>query len=322
MAENEMNTNVSAETAVSEKEPKQKKTPMEIVNIVVNCVFYVIIFILLLFSITQIAGSKKGKVKNVFGLGYEVVLSNSMMPDDSKQAKSDSFDKNDLIWVNTLSSKEKKKLKKGDIITFWDIYSPNPTGETGGFLNTHRIVDIIKNVDGKITAYITQGDIYLGSYYQYDEYIAANGADSVSFLCSSSANYACQNVAVEQVKAKYIGHWDNAGNFINWVSNPKKGFIVVILLPTIAFLLFEIFMVVKNMFALKTEKVSANAEQEKQKIRDELQAEKDKLREELLAELRKEQAAQQAQAQPLENNEAEASQEESIEEEKTPEDGE
>ncbi len=314
MAENEININESQE----QDEQKQKKTPMEIVNIVVNCVFYVIIFILLLFSITQIAGSKKGKVKNVFGLGYEVVLSNSMMPEDHSYAKKSSFDKNDLIWVNTLSGKEKSKLKKGDVITFWDTYSPNPTNEVGGFLNTHRIVDVIKNHEGKVTAYITQGDIYLGTWLQYDTYIADNGADSVGFLCSSSANYACQNISVDLVKAKYIGHWDGAGSFINWVSNPKKGFIVVILLPTIAFLLFEIFMVVKNMFALKTEKVAANAEEEKQKIRNELQAEKDKLREELLAELRKEQAQQQEQ-----NVEAETTtQEENIEEEKTPEDGE
>ncbi|MCR5705898.1 MAG: hypothetical protein K6G48_03750 [Acholeplasmatales bacterium] len=267
----------SGEDAALDKESKKKKA-LYITNIVVNSIFYAFIFILLLFSISQIAGSKNGKVKNVFGLGYEVVASNSMSP---------TFDAGDLIWVNT--SFKASKLKIGDVVTFWDTVSENPTSNTEGFLNTHRIVDFVYATDGSISAYVLQGDIYKGTAEDYNSLTDAEKA-----LAIYTYQYTSGPIQIVQsssdIKAVYIGHWSGAGNFINWLSNPKKGFVIVVLF-TGAFLIFEMFMVIKNIMDIKTAKMSANQEAEKEEMKKSLEEEREKMKAELLAQLRAEQEA-------------------------------
>ena len=264
---------------------KHKKTPLEIVNIVLNCIFYVFIFLLLLFSISQIVGSKAGHVKNVFGLGYETVLSDSMMPKDKTLKSKDSFSKGDLIWVNTLSKKEKNKLKVGDIVTFWDTVTERPN-QKRGFLNTHRIVDIKYGESNEIVAIVCQGDYYKGTTY---DYLAADDSKKAQLATNSyGAIQSCQLISdMSLVKAKYIGKWNNVGTFINWLSNPKRGFIVVILIA-VAFLLFEMFMVIKNLMSIKTAKLQKANDEDKQKMLESLAEEKEKMRQEILEQLRKE----------------------------------
>lgn len=279
------------EELTNKTQTTKKQKTLKIVSITLNTIFYIFIFMLLIFSITQITGSEPDKVKNIFGLGYETVASNSMKPDpnglnvvDESRAvfKKDSFTNKDVIWVSTLNNKEKKKLKVGDIITFWDTISEPPAGVeySNGFLNTHRIVEIIYTPSGEVSSYITQGDSYFGTPYEYGVYEGETG----QLVNERHA----QNVSLDSIRAKYIGKWTNAGSFIRWISDPSKGFIVVIILPTILFLLFEMFMVIKNIMAIKTQKMAVSASEEKEQLRLELEAEKEKMKQELLEQLRKE----------------------------------
>ncbi|MGM9972171.1 MAG: hypothetical protein ACI35W_07160 [Anaeroplasmataceae bacterium] len=279
----------------NDKLPLSKKDKIiKIVNITLNTIFYIFIFLLLIFSITQIKGSDARSVKSIFGRGYEVVLSQSMSPgstdeaivDESRAvARKDSFTVNDLILVKVVKEKDKTKFQVGDIITFWDTISPNPTGAATGFLNTHRIVEVVKNSSGAVTGYVTQGDCYLGTQYDYTIYTADPSNGGAANLVYKG--YA-QNVSLSDIEAVYTGKLSGFGKTIKWVSNPKKGFIIVIIIPTILFLIFELVMVIFNVMSIKTQKISANATEEKEKMRAELEAEKEKMKQELLEQLRKE----------------------------------
>lgn len=270
------------------KNKTKKEKTFFILNIVLNSIFYLFILFLLIFAVTQIVGSKPHKVKNIFGLGYETVETNSMVVGstgeeiiDKSRAymRKSSFDRNALVWVTTLNNKEKRKLKVGDIITFWDTVSYNEQ-HPNGFLNTHRIVKVL--VDEKtnsVTGFIVQGDCYLGTEYDFEL------AENPNALTTTGK---AQNIGLDVVKAKYIGHWDGTGKLLRFTQT-GGGFALLIILPIVLFLIFEMFMVIKNMMALKAEKVSKNAEDEKQKLYDSLQAEKERMRQELLEELKKEQ---------------------------------
>jgi signal peptidase I len=282
---NELNSSTSDVSTANElnldNEPTDTKgkKALRITNIVVNTIFYIFIALLLLFSISQIAGSKDNKVKNVFGLGYEVVASDSMSP---------TFKKNDLIWVKT--NFKEKDLKVGTIATFFDMYSTNPTSNSKGFLNTHRIVDIVDlNDDGKVDLYVLQGDYKKGTADDYSTW-----TDAQKEAAWNNYQYASGPVQIVQsasdFKAIYIGHWDGTGSFINWLSNPKKGFILVIFITAI-FLLFEMFMVIKNIMDIRTAKLIANKEVEKEEMKKNLDAEREKMKQELLAQLKAEQEA-------------------------------
>ncbi len=275
----ELSSNNSNEVATLENKPIETKTQkaLRITNIVVNVIFYIFIAILLLFSISQIAGSKDKKVKNVFGLGYEVVASDSMKP---------AFKKNDLIWVKT--NFKEKDLKVGTIATFWDMYSSNPTNNSKGFLNTHRIVDVVDlNKDGKVEFYVLQGDYKKGTVDDYSTW-----TDAQKEAAWYNYQYASGPIQIVQsssdFSAIYVGHWDGAGSFINWLSNPKKGFILVIVFTGI-FLLFEMFMVIKNIMDIRTAKMISNKEAEKEEMKMSLEAEREKMKQELLAQLKAEQ---------------------------------
>lgn len=267
-----------SEDTIDENTKTKKVDPLFVTNVVVNSIFYLFIFILLLFSISQIAGSKDDKVKNVFGLGYEIVLSNSMEPE---------FKANDLVWVNT--NVKKSNLKIGTIITFWDTSGKNnPTNNPEGFINTHRIVDIVYMPDSnKVSAYVCQGDVW--KTYENGKYDYNTKTDDEKATMRYKQEYV-QIVSPSDVRAKYIGHWDGAGSFIKWLSNPKKGFVFVILI-TGAFLIFEMFMVIKNVMEIRTANMQANSEAEKEELKKSLEAERERMKQELLAELKAESEA-------------------------------
>lgn len=263
------------EVLTEEKKEKKKISPTVIINIVVNTIFYIFIFLLLLFSISQIRGSKEGKVKNLFGLGYEVVASNSMEP---------YFEAGDLLWVHT--NFKQKQIKIGTIVTFYDTVSTNPNKDSKGFLNTHRVVDIVYNSEGKVAFYVLQGDIYKGTSEDYN--ILTDEQKPIVQYQYQYTNGPIQIVGIEKIRAVYSTHWDNAGNFINWLSNPKKGFVIIIIC-TAAFVLFEMFMVIKNIMEIKTQNMQKENEISKEEMKKSLEEERERMKKELLEELKKEQ---------------------------------
>ncbi len=247
---------------------------LKITKIVLNTIFYIIIFFILLFSVANISAGGKDGIPNIFGKGYLTVQSDSMMPTSKDKVKKDSFDKGDLIFVTKLNDKDKLKLKIGDIITFKDT-------NLRGALNTHRIVDVIK-VNGSVTGYITQGD-KANALNPYDA--------SKPIEQNSGTTY--ETASLSAIQAKYNGSWSGAGDTLDWISNPQKGFIIVIILPTIAFLGFEIFLVIRNMMSIKAHKMSLEVEADKEKLKADMESEREAMRAQLLEEMRQQQIKEQ-----------------------------
>ena len=92
------------------------------------------------------------------------------------------------------------------------------------------------------------------------------------------------------IKGKVTGINPGAGKVLD---NIQKNWFIYFVIPVFILLVFEIFMVIKNVMDLKGEKQKALLASDKDAMLAELEAEKEKMRQELLAELRAQQAAEQ-----------------------------
>ncbi len=120
-----------------------KDTTIKVLKIVGQVFYYVIIVVILTFSIITIASREEDKIPNLFGRGFLAVQSDSM-----SGTNKDSFNAGDLIYVKLLSNKGREKLEVGDVVTYFD--------RTLKAFNTHRIVEI--NGTGADMTVVTQGD--------------------------------------------------------------------------------------------------------------------------------------------------------------------
>lgn len=124
-------------------EKSKQKLALKILKISVNTLFYIVIALLLVFSLANIQVKKENDIANVFGRGFLSVQSDSMSGD-----LEDNFEKDDMVFVKMLNDSDRENLEVGDIVTYFDL--------TIRAFNTHRIVEIYEN-DGE-TYLITQGD--------------------------------------------------------------------------------------------------------------------------------------------------------------------
>lgn len=253
-------------------EPKTPKTAKEKtifgLKIAGNVLFYLIILFLLLFSIMNInAGSKNQGFPNIFGKGFLSVQSDSMSrsesgkdPEEWKDYKIGGFNKGDLLLVDVFNKKDCSSLHVGDVITF---YSQDLEA-----LNTHRIVYIFE--DSK--SVITQGDqrAQLQPFDKDEPFSEYNG--KLSF------ERATELVSVENIKGVVTGVNTGAGKVLD---NIHQNWLWYFVLPIALFLIFEIFMVAKNVLDLRAEKQKAAGTED-------LQSQKEALRAQILAELQEE----------------------------------
>ncbi|MCI5583376.1 MAG: hypothetical protein MR357_06660 [Anaeroplasma sp.] len=275
------------------KETEKKNTPLFILKIVGNVLFYAVIITLLLFSIMNInAGSKNGGFPNIFGRGFLSVQSNSMqkngnnLTSDYDSYEIGHFSKGDLLLVKTVSSKNLNELKEGDVITFFDTYINN--------LNSHRIVYIGRNADGEISSIAVQGDksaSELGVYGKtgnpaFDTMLEQKqtGQDE-PYVIYLSGN------GLENIKGVVTGVNSGAGRVLE---NIQQNWLWYFVLPVLVFLLFEVFMVVKNIMDLKGAKQKAELANDKEAMMADLEAQKEELRRQILAEMGIQQPTQQA----------------------------
>lgn len=220
-----------------------------------NVIFYVIILLLLLFSIANLSVKTNSDVANILGRGFLPVVSDSMSGN-----KEDSFNKGDLVFVKLISDDEKENLEIGQIVTFYDL--------SLAALNTHRIVDL---GNGFI---VTQGD----------------KANSIAPYRSGEDNSGIQYeiVAFENIKAVSTGHIGGVGSAINYLQTPV-GFALFVILPVVLLLAYQGFVLTKTLLAVNKEKIEAQHATDKEAL---LEAEKERIRKELLEELKKEQEKQ------------------------------
>ena len=235
----------------------------KILKIVVNVVLWLFVAFAVIVTILAFAAQRSADgIPTVGGKCYLTVLSDSMSP---------TFKEGDLIVCKKLSNEGKASLKKDDIISFHTQLDINGDGKAEDVINTHRVVDVELNAEGKVARYITRGDNNV-----------ANDIESVHYT---------------DVVAKYTGtRLRGFGNFLSFLQTPK-GFLVVIILPLIAFFLYEVYVFIKTFLGIKNEgkKVISTADEE---------LIKQKAVEEYLKQQAAEQAAKEAEAPPESDNQS------------------
>ncbi|MDO5781018.1 MAG: signal peptidase I [Eubacteriales bacterium] len=181
--------------------------------------------------------------------------------------KSDSmaptFRAGDLIFIKKCDT---STLKEGDIICFHTIIDNEYA------LNTHRIQKIEESGDAR--SYTTLGDNNNGIA---DTHIISDG----------------------DIVGKYVGHLQNAGKVMDFLSS-SIGFLIVIVLPMLLFFIYQVYNLImisirlKKAVAVETAKEAALAQsqvaelEEAKRLREEVEALRAKAEKEL-AEARKQQ---------------------------------
>ena len=271
---------------MQENTTKELKTPMTTkqkvwfgVKIALNVVFYILILLVLLFSISNIrAKNKNDQIPNIFGKGYLNVLSDSMTGDNE-----DSFNTGDMIIVKIANKKNISKLEVGNIVTFYDYRLASNKG-AGSALDTHRIVYIDKtNNDSYV--YYTVGD-KIAKQLNFDA--SKLNADNYLTILNSLGSNNYQAFGSTEIRGIYSGKWSGFGKTIQAINNH---FIAIIIVPVAILLVFEIGVLVLNIMRAREEKLKLEMKETSQELANQetISAdEKEKLKAELRAELLKE----------------------------------
>lgn len=271
---------------MQENTTKELKTPMTTkqkvwfrVKIALNVVFYILILLVLLFSISNIrAKNKNDQIPNIFGKGYLNVLSDSMTGDNK-----DSFNTGDMIIVKIANKKNISKLEVGNIVTFYDYRLASNKG-AGSALDTHRIVYIDKtNNDSYV--YYTVGD-KIAKQLNFDA--SKLNADNYLTILNSLGSNNYQAFGSTEIRGIYSGKWSGFGKTIQAINNH---FIAIIIVPVAILLVFEIGVLVLNIMRAREEKLKLEMKETSQELANQetISAdEKEKLKAELRAELLKE----------------------------------
>lgn len=247
------------------KNEEVKPTWKKVVYIVLNVLFYAFIIFLLAFAIANISAKKHNNIPGLFGYGFLSVASDSMDGD-----KEDSFKIGDLLIVKLVKNeKDLEGLKAEEsIITFYDFDEEK--------LITHRIVDI-KDSNGK-ALYVTQGDK------------VEKTNPSANYSPGDEDYYLTETIYDSEILAIYSSKIKGVGKVLAFLQT-KAGFGLCIVLPTALLLIFEAYLLIKNLFEINRQKLTQELEAKglNQSANFDPEEEKRRIREELLAEMRKEQ---------------------------------
>ena len=259
-------------------EEKTIKTPKQKVwfgvRIALNVIFYTIILLVLLFSISNIrAKNENDRIPNVFGLGYLNVLSDSMDGDFDN-----SFKAGDMIIVKTASEKKIAKLKVGDIVTFLDYNLQSNKGASTA-LNTHRIVYINKEAN----IFYTVGDKAMKLSNGFD-ITTLNDDNCLSTLQQVFGVNGFQAFGSSEIRGIYSGKWSGFGSVIQTINNH---FVAIIIVPIAILLVLELGYLIYNIMKVREEKLKKDLKPEADLVMtdDDKEKLKAELRAQLLAEM-------------------------------------
>lgn len=202
-------------TAAKEVKPKSKTK--KIIDIVVTCIEVAIVIIAITISAIVIANPSADDVTGT-GIKLMPVLTDSMVGENK-----DSFNPGDLIIGKT--PKDVFALKEGQVITF--TYPINGVEQ----LNTHRIVSVQTDANGKAIMYITHGD--------------------------HNPEGAVESVNPYWIKAVYAGKVKGMGNAILWLQDATH-FLLIIVLPLGILFIYNIVMFVMMLMRWNAEKAKAS----------------------------------------------------------------
>lgn len=271
------------ETQVIE-DVKTRNMPLFVLKIVGNVIFYLIIIALLLFSIMNInGGNRKEGFPNIFGKGFLSVQSNSMDGD-----LDDSFKTGDLLLVNVFNKKDYNKLEVGQVVTFYDSNLEA--------LNSHRIVYISRDTEGNIVSLAVQGDVSVKNFGTYDPTDDSKTQNNQFLLNRGDI----ANLSASDIKGVMTSIWRGTGSTLDFL---QTNWLWIFVLPVLLFLIFEVFMVVKNVMALKGEKQKLETTQSVEALKADLEQQKEALRAQILAELKAEQQKEESKVEDQEKGE-------------------
>ncbi len=230
-----------------------KDSTKKTINIIGNVVIW--LFVAFAVFITVLVFIAQANSDGVPAIGGKVVINivtDSMNP---------TMKEGDLILGTKLEDEQKHELIVGDVITFYSDLDGNGTDE----INTHRIVELIKDSDGRTVGYRTQGD-----NKETNPVPDKDGVNAKDVIC------------VWRDGDTKIGAM---GGFLSFLQT-SLGFFLVIVLPLIAFFIYELIHFILTVNSVRagnggTAKISA-AEEEliKQRAIAEFLAEQKKKEEE------------------------------------------
>ena len=232
---------------------QSKTNIIKILKIAGNVLFYTLIVILLLFSVSNLSVKTNRDVANIFGKGFLPVISDSMEGNNE-----DSFNKGSLVFVTLLSDGAKDNLEVGDIVTFYDLNL--------SALNTHRVVHVTPSY------IVTQGDKAAASA----PYVVGGDNTGVQY----------EIVTYDNIKAIHTGHVGGVGSAVSYLQTPT-GFAIFVIAPVVLLLAYQGYVLTKTLLAVNKEKIEAKHAVDKEQL---LEAEKERIRKELLEELKKEES--------------------------------
>ena len=270
---------------IEEKKEKDTKALVKKILVIVgNVVFYSLVILLFLFSLMNInAGNGTENFPNLFGKGMLSVETNSMerngnnTPAEWSEYSIGEIKTGDLVYVDVFNG-DISTLKVGDVITF--------AGKAKGTaaLITHRIVYIATDY------VVTQGDLPVSQGEVYDPNASAEERISkAGEMVDGNADKPAQLVSASLIRGVVTGVNPGAGSVLQ---NVRDNWLFYFVIPVAVILLFEIFLVIKNVLDLRNEKNKVALADDKEAMMAELEAEKEKMRQELLAELKAQQMAE------------------------------
>ena len=185
--------------------------------------------------------------RNLFGIRFYIVLSDSMSLSENNKDDEVHFDAGDIVLIKNVE--DKAGLGGGDIISFISQNSYN-FGETV----THKIRERRETEDGRLIGYVTYG--------------TNTGKDDEVL------------VEPEYVLGQYVYKLPKVGTFFNFLKT-TKGYVFCILVPFLFLILYQGVNIVKLFRKYRDEQI-ADLYAERDQIKKE-RKESDALRRELLA---------------------------------------
>ena len=185
----------------------------KILNIVIDIFIVLVVIISAIIAIISLTARDSG-VANIFGYVPFSVQSNSMSP---------VFEAGDLIVGKKVEDNQKYKV--GDIITFWTTIQDD-NGNDVSVLNTHRIVKLQDRFNTGTIVYETKGD--------------NNDIQDKNYVIHSAI------VSVWSQEGKDDGiRVQKLGSVLDFLRKPT-GFFLAVVLPMIAFFIYELVRFITN----------------------------------------------------------------------------
>ena len=233
-------------------ENTKKSSVKKVLSIVGNTVLWLFVAFAIVITVivfaTNNSKTEDDSLSSIGGLAIVTISSDSMSKSPNaadyqaggRLEGKKGFKKGALIFVNKLTDAEKAQLDVGDVITFDSGMDLNGDG-AGNDINTHRIIEKYEVND--TLYFVTQGDHNDSPDGEFEAIPTPHNTKAGGYIVPA---------------ASVLGKWNGkkiggVGNFLNFLKT-RAGFFIVIILPLIAFFLYELVRFIFVVISLKGKK--------------------------------------------------------------------